>query len=80
MSKGIVNLGHQAKELLALISRFGGQDISALESAVYELEDPAAPQASKSVAQHRLKKFLNGLTGTAQNVAVDLLENIWNPN
>jgi hypothetical protein len=72
--QGVINLGPQAKEFLALISRFGGQEATTLESAVYELEDPAAPPSNKSVAKRRLKKFLSQVAGTAHDVAVDLLE------
>ena len=35
--QGVVNLAPQAKELLALADRFGGQETAALQSAVYEL-------------------------------------------
>jgi hypothetical protein len=72
--QGVVNLTPQAKELLALADRFGGQETAALQSAVYELEDTAAPPAARSAAKRRLKQFLGQLAGTARDVGVDLLE------
>ena len=71
---GTVHLGAQAKELLALIERFGGSETATLESALHELEDTDAPAAAKSAAGRRLKKFLGHLAGSVQDVALDLLE------
>jgi transcriptional regulator with XRE-family HTH domain len=71
--QGTVNLGLQAKEVLTFIERYGGQEAAALESAVLELEDVAAPPAERSAAKHRLKQFLGLIRGTVRDVGVDLL-------
>jgi hypothetical protein len=71
--RGIVDLGAQAKDVLAFIERSAGQDTPVLESAVYELEDPAAPPAAKSAAVGRLKKFLGQVSGVVRDVGVELL-------
>lgn len=72
--QGTVNLGPQAKELLALIDHFGGQDVAILQSALYELEDAAAPPTARSRSTDRLKKFLRELPRTAKEVGVSILE------
>ena len=71
---GTVNLGPQAKELLALIERFGGPDAVNLESAVYELEDAAAPPTARAKAKDRLTRFLRQFATTAKDVGVEVLE------
>lgn len=58
----------------ALIDRFNSQDAVVLRSAVYELEDTAAPPEARSAAKRRLKQFLGQLAGTVRNVGIDLLE------
>lgn len=73
--QGEVNLGPQAKEILALIGQFGGGDTVGLRSDVYELEDPDAPPANRSAARSRLKKFLGQLAGAVHDVGLSLLEN-----
>jgi anti-anti-sigma factor len=72
--QGVVHLAPPARELLALIGRAGGDDAAALQSAVYELEDPDAPPARRSAAQGRLRKFLGQLAGTAHGIGISLLE------
>ncbi|HEX5294854.1 MAG TPA: anti-sigma factor antagonist [Streptosporangiaceae bacterium] len=72
--RGVVHLAPPAKELLTLIGRAGGDDAAALQSAVYELEDPDAPPARRSAAQGRLRKFLRQLAGTASDIGISLLE------
>ncbi len=54
-------LGAQAKDILALIDRFGGQDTAALKTAVHELEDQDAPLTAGSAAKLELKSFLTSL-------------------
>lgn len=71
--QGTMHLGPQAKQLLALIEDYGGQEAPILQSAVHELEDPAAPPASKSAASRRLKQFLSQVARSARDVGVDLL-------
>jgi hypothetical protein len=70
---GNLNLAPQAKELLALIGRFGGQHAPTLQSAVYQLEDPDAPPAKRFAAKRRLQRFLAQVGGIAKDVGTDLL-------
>ena len=72
--QGTVNLSPPAKELLALIDRFGGTDVAALQTAVYELEDRDAPAAERSAAKRRLKQFVTQVASTARDFGIDLLE------
>lgn len=72
--QGVVHLDPQAKDILARIDRFGGDDTVTLQSAVYELEDADAPPAGRSAARRRLKRFLGQLVGTVHDVGLDLLE------
>lgn len=72
--QGTVHFGSQAKELLALIERVGGEDAAVLESAVHELEDADARPADRSAAKRRLQKFLRQLGHAARDVSIDLLE------
>jgi hypothetical protein len=72
--QGTVHLGPQAKELLALIDRFGGQEAPLLEAAVHEMEDLDVPLANRSAAKQRLKKFLGQVAGMAHDVGIHLLE------
>jgi hypothetical protein len=71
--RGTVHLGLQAKDVLTFLEKFGGQDAAALEAAVYELEDPAAPQSAKSDAKRRLNKFLGQIVGLGRDVGAELL-------
>jgi hypothetical protein len=70
---GNVNLTPQAQQLLGLVERFGGHDAANLQSAVYELEDSAAPAAERSSAKRRLLQFLGQLGDVAKDVGGDLL-------
>jgi len=70
---GNLNLAPQAKELLALIERFGGIEAGALQSAVYELEDPAVQALKRSAAKRQLKQFLGSVGKTAKDVGTELL-------
>ena len=72
--RGTVHLGPKAKELLALIERYGDQEAPLLKAAVYELEDTDAPQADRSAAKRCLKKFLSQIAGIVHDVGLDLLE------
>lgn len=71
--EGTIHLGLQAQELLSFIQDFGGQEAATLQSAVYELEDEAAPPAAKSNAKQRLKKFVSQVTEAARDVGIELL-------
>jgi chromosomal replication initiator protein len=72
--QGVAHYGSQAKEILELIDRFGGDDAQVLRSAVHELEDADAPSANRSAAKRRLKKFVSQLAGTVHDIGLDLLE------
>ena len=72
--QGTVHLGPKAKELLALIDRFGGEEVPLLKAAVHELEDTDARPADRSAAERRLKKFLSQVAGTVKDVGIDLLK------
>jgi hypothetical protein len=72
--QGTIHLGPQAKEFLALIERFGGEDTTLLEAAVHQLEDKDAPQGKRSAANQRLKNFLSRIAGSLQDVSLELLE------
>lgn len=72
--QGNVHLEPQARDIIELIDRFGGQESALLESAVRELEDADAPRDDRSAAKRRLKNFLRQLAGTAHVVGIDLLE------
>jgi hypothetical protein len=72
--RGTVHLGPKAREILALIDRFGGQETPLLEAAVHELEDMDARPADRSAARRLLKKFLGQIAGTVHDVGLDLLE------
>lgn len=72
--QGIVHLGPEAKEFLALIDRFGGEEVPLLKTAVHELEDPDARPTDRSAAKRRLRNFLSQVTGIVHDVSLDLLE------
>jgi transcriptional regulator with XRE-family HTH domain len=71
--QGTVHLGTEAKKLLDFIEKYGGQEADTLQSAVHELDDPAAPSASKSGAKQVLSKFVNQLAGMARDIGVGVL-------
>jgi hypothetical protein len=72
--QGTVHLGAQAKELLELANRFGGNEASDLESAVYELEDAASPVHSRLRARQRIKGFLLRLGDNVEAVGLAVLQ------
>jgi hypothetical protein len=59
--------------MLAFIEKYGGGEVAALKSAVYELEDSDAQPEYRSKSKDRLKRFLRQAAGTVQGVGVDLL-------
>jgi hypothetical protein len=71
--QGTVNLAPDAKEILDIINRLGGEEASELQTAVYELEDPDMQPPGRVAAKRRLKDFLRRLGESAQDIAVDLL-------
>ena len=71
---GTANLGASAKELLNLVSQFGGAEAAALESAVHEFEDPDARPAERLSAKQKLRAFLFQLGDKVEGAALQLLE------
>lgn len=71
--QGTVNLGSQAKDLLDLVHRFGGQDSTALQSALLEFEDPDAPPSFRKKARGKLKAFLLQLGGKVEDAVLTSL-------
>jgi anti-anti-sigma factor len=72
--QGVNQFGPQAKEILSLIDRFGGNEAADLRSAIHEVEDDEALPYKRSAAGRRLLKFLGQLAGNVQDVGLDLLE------
>ena len=73
--QGTANIGSEAKELLQLVGRFGGQNTATLESAVHELADENARRSDRLVARQRLKGFLLQLGGKVEDTALAILQN-----
>lgn len=71
---GSAELGIDANELFQLIDRFGDKDVSALQSAVYEIEDGDARPEDRLAAKQRLKGFLYKLSGKVEDAALALLQ------
>lgn len=67
-------ISEDAKKLLELIQKYGGEKILELTSAVHELADESAPQSGRLTARQKLKKFILGLGGPIRDVAVGLLQ------
>lgn len=72
--RGTMHLGADAKEILALIERFGGNDANDLESALHELEDSASRPADRFTARQRLKAFLIRIQGHVETAALAVLQ------
>jgi hypothetical protein len=71
---GVSDLSTEATELLRLISRFGEQDSSQLESALLEFEDEDAKREDRVVAKHRLKTFLYNVAGRVGEGGIAILQ------
>lgn len=71
--QGTIILGVQANGLLELIRRFGGEEALALQSLVYELEDPDTRPANRIKAKRRLKSFLLQIGGQVEDAALAAL-------
>jgi hypothetical protein len=71
--QGTVNLGPEAKDLLAIIGQFGGAKRVELESAVYELEDPDARTQDRLAARQKLRRFLSSLGTRVADMALSTL-------
>lgn len=71
---GTVNLGTEAKQLLELISTYGGHELTQLETAVHELEDDGARGAERVEARGRLKRFLADLGNRGLGIGLDVLQ------
>ncbi|KAB2381620.1 hypothetical protein [Actinomadura montaniterrae] len=70
---GTADLSEEARELLRLIGKFGGDEAGGLESAVHEIEDSDARETDRLGAKQRLKGFLIRLTERAEETAVNAL-------
>lgn len=71
---GTVHLGAEAQELLALIASYAGNERSALETAVHELEDEGARGEDRIVARARIKRFLADLGNRGLGVGLNLVQ------
>ena len=71
---GTVNLGVEAKQLLEMVATYGGDERSALETAVHELEDGGARGAERILARSRLKRFLADLGNRGLGIGVEVLQ------
>ena len=71
---GDLNLGPNATQFLALIKAQAGESADALTAAVPDLEDPDTPTAARRSAKARLKRFIAGLSGKAEDAALAILE------
>ncbi len=67
-------ISEDAKKLLDLIQKYGGENSLELVSAVHELADESAPQSGRLTAKHKLKKFIFGLGSRIGDVAFGLLQ------
>jgi transcriptional regulator with XRE-family HTH domain len=72
--QGTVHLGPDARQLLELITQFGGGEKIGLEASVHELEDADTTYANQNSAKRRLKQFVSQLAGITRDVAVEVLE------
>ena len=72
--EGSINLGTEAKNILALIDRFGGQQASELNSALHELEDPDVRPTDRMASMGRLRRFLRTLGGMVEDVSLHALQ------
>jgi hypothetical protein len=73
--QGTVNLGVQAKQIIAIIDRFVPHpDAAPLITAVHELEDPDSPTGSRKSAKAKLRKFFIDLSGKVEDAALIILE------
>lgn len=71
--QGTVNLGPEAKDLLALIGQFGEAKAVELESAVHELEDPDARSQDRLAARQKLRRFLSSLGSQVASMTLTTL-------
>ncbi len=71
---GDQHIGPEAKEILELINRYGGERSTELASAVHELVDTDAPKAARMTAKQKLKGFLYGLGNKAGDLAISVLQ------
>lgn len=71
---GTANFGPEAKDLLALITEYGGAEAVELQTAVHELEDDGARGDDRVVAKSRLKRFLGELGQRGLGLSLDVLQ------
>ncbi|GAA3301820.1 hypothetical protein GCM10020295_45970 [Streptomyces cinereospinus] len=71
--QGTMNYSPEAKELLRMIQQVGGNDASALEVAVHEVEDEEARPEERLSAKQKLRAFLARNREAAEGFAVGAL-------
>jgi hypothetical protein len=71
--QGTINLGPEAKELLTLVERFGGDQAPELESAVHEFEDEDARATDRLGAKSRIRAFLFQIGDKIEDVSLEIL-------
>jgi hypothetical protein len=71
---GDLNIGPDARQILALIKDIAGPAAQPLSTAIHELEDPDTPLADRKAAISKLKKFLADLGSKVEDTALTLLE------
>lgn len=67
-------INEDAKKLLELIQRHGGDKYAELTSAVYELTDKSAPQPGRLTAKQKLKKFLLNISDYKNDTSMGTLQ------
>jgi hypothetical protein len=71
--QGTINLNPTAKELLDIVTQYGGARASELTTAVHELEDEDARLSERLTARQKLRAFL---VGVAKEVPAMTLQTI----
>lgn len=72
--QGSITTTREDQELLTLFKREGGNESSALTSALYELNDASAPVGSRTLAKQKIRTFLLNLGEKVQAAALDILK------
>ena len=72
--QGTAHFSPDAKELMALIDRYAGDEAGPLRTALHQLEDPGVTRQRKSGAGEALRSFRAGLARRVPDVSTDLVE------
>lgn len=73
-ASGTINLGTEARQLLDLVSSYGGDRRTELETAVHELEDSGARAPERITARSLLKGFISELGNRGVGTGLDILQ------